>query len=168
MRKTICLAVVVVMVMAVAGVASAGNKVGVGYAFEGSDKALSLVGELALSDRIAFGFDYLGWDTTVTELFAKLTLQDLGATAFGAFGGVKLLEGGTSNTFKIGVFAEQSMSPQVSVYGRVGMAFEATVSNSWVEALGGVKADIMSPFWLAGEVLYDGETSFRALVGMSF
>lgn len=174
MKKAICLAAVMVMVMAVAGVASAENKIGVGYVFKGSDKALSLVGELSLSEKIAFGFDYIGWDPSSTELLGKLTLQNVGSASVGAFGGVKLIQGATGNIFKIGVFGQQAISPEIAVYGRAGMAFRSGASNSWVEALGGLKANVMSPFWLSGEVLYSGGTgadsgtAFRVLVGMNF
>lgn len=174
MKKAICLAVVVVMMTAMAGVASAENKIGVGYVFQGSDRALSLVGELSLSEKIAFGFDYIGWDPSSTELLGKLTLQNVGSGSLGVFGGVELVQGATNNTFKIGAFGQQAISPEIAMYGRAGMAFQSSASNSWVEALGGLKADVMAPFWLSGEVLYSGATgagsgtAFRVMVGMNF
>ncbi len=171
MKKAICLAVAVVMMMAVAGVASAENKIGVGYYFQQDESVLTLAGELSLSDKVAFGFDYVGKKAaSETELYGKLALQSFGPASVGAFGGVKLIEG--ANIFKIGAYAQQPVSPQIAAYGRAGMAFQSG-ANSWFEAQGGLKADIMSPFWLAGEALYSGRegadgTAFRVLAGMNF
>ncbi|MDI7247373.1 MAG: hypothetical protein QME92_07885 [Bacillota bacterium] len=172
MKKAICLAVAVVMMLAVAGVASAENKIGVGYYFHENQSHLTLTGELSLSDKVAFGFDYVGHENaSETELYGKLALQSFGAASVGAFGGVKLVEGYNANIFKIGVYGQQPVSPQIDVYGRGGVALMSG-SDSWFELLGGVKANIMSPFWLAGEGLYssagDGGSSFRVLVGMNF
>ncbi|MBC7084337.1 MAG: hypothetical protein PWR07_1584 [Bacillota bacterium] len=172
MKKAICLAVAMVMVMAVAGVASAENKIGVGYYFQGDSSVLTLAGELSLSDKMAFGFDYVGKEVSETELYGKLALQSFGSTSVGAFGGVKLVEGDNANTFKIGVYGQQPVSPQIDVYARGGVAFKSGV-NSWFEVLGGLKANVMSPFWLAGEALYSSQqgadgTAFRLLVGMNF
>ncbi|NLG78751.1 MAG: hypothetical protein GX492_02840 [Firmicutes bacterium] len=173
MRKAICLAVAMVMVMAVAGVASAENKIGVGCYFKGDSSVLTLAGELSLSDKMAFGFDYIGHKgESETELYGKLALQSFGSTSVGAFGGVKLVEGDNANTFKIGVYGQQPVSPQIDVYARGGVAFKRG-ANSWFEVLGGLKANVMSPFWLAGEALYSSQegadgTAFRLLVGMNF
>lgn len=162
------------MVMAMAGVASAANKIGVGYGFMEDERALCLVGELDLSDALGFGFDYAGWEPNgVTEVYARLSLTGLGLSGAGVFGGVKLVSGADEYTYKVGVFAEQEITPEIIVYGRAGMAFQSAADASWVEAQGGMKAAIMAPFWIGGEAVYVGEgtgagTTFRVLVGIDF
>lgn len=175
MKKAICLAVAAVMMMTLAGVASAENKIGVGYYFRENKSVLSLAGELSLTGKMAFGFDYVGIkDASVTELFGKLALRDLGGANVGVFGGVKLIQGVTSNIFKVGLYCQQAVSPEIAAYGKAGLAFQSGSSKSWVEALGGLKAKVMAPFWLSGEAIYSGGevpdkgTGFRVLVGMNF
>ncbi|HHY31682.1 MAG TPA: hypothetical protein GX515_01480 [Firmicutes bacterium] len=175
MRKAFLLTIAVAIVLALAGGVSAAGKIGVGYYFHQSDSAMSLAGELGLSDRLAFGFDYVaqaGEEPSKTELYGKLALKDLGVTSVGAFGGVKMT--GASNTsFKVGLYGEQPITPQIDAYARAGAAFEGSASSVWLEALGGVKVNVMSPFWLAGEALYNSRegadgTAFRVIVGMNF
>ncbi|MGE5593508.1 MAG: hypothetical protein ACM3X3_07490 [Betaproteobacteria bacterium] len=175
MRKAFLLAVAAVMVLALAGGVSAANKIGVGYYFRQNESAMTLAGELGLSDKLAFGFDYVaqaGDEPSKTELYGKLALKNLGITSVGAFGGVKMTEG-SNTSFKVGLYGEQPITPQIDTYARAGVAFEGSAGNVWVEALGGVKVNVMFPFWLAGEALYSSRegadgTAFRVLVGMNF
>lgn len=173
MKRAMCLAVALVLVMVAAGVVSAENKIGVGYYFHQDDSDLTLAGELSLSDTMAVGLEYVGHEGAAeTEIYGKYAFQNFGAASVGAFGGIKLVKGFNTSTFKIGVYGEQPIAPRISVYGRGGMAFESGAS-SWFEVLAGLKADVMSPVWLAGEALYSsqqgaGGTGYRLLAGVNF
>lgn len=180
MKKAICLAVAVVMVLAVAGVASAENKIGVGYYFAEGYKDFTLVGELSLSDKVSFGFDYMKLGVgSMTDIYGKLALRSFGAASVGAFGGMKLIgvDPVSFNAFTIGVYGEQPVSAEIELYGRGGAVFMKDV-GTWFEVRGGVKANVLSPFWLAGEGYYltgidtldisASTTAFRVLVGMNF
>ncbi|MCR4401941.1 MAG: hypothetical protein NUW12_04050 [Firmicutes bacterium] len=173
MKRAVCLAVALALVMVAAGVASAENKIGVGYYFHGDDSDLTFAGELNLTGAMSVGLEYVGHEGAAeTEIYGKYAFQDIGGASLGAFGGIKLIEGFNASIFKVGVFGEQTIAPRIAVYGRGGMAFESGAS-SWFEVLGGLKADVMSPFWLAGEALYSsqegaGGSGYRLLVGVNF
>jgi hypothetical protein len=177
MNKKLLVAVVIIGVMAIAGVASAANHVGVGYYFQGDARGLTLKGELALTDTIDVGLDYFGIENAGwADIYGSMDLKEFGDALVGAYGGIRLhTASGTSPALLVGVWGEQPVHPQLVVYGDAGLGvrFGSGSAKAWLEACGGVMADVYAPFWLAGEIIFKTQnapstTGFRVLVGMDF
>ena len=177
MNKKLLIAVVIIGAMAIAGVASAANHVGVGYYFQGDARGLTLKGELALTDMIDVGVDYFGIENAGwADIYGSMDLKDFGDALVGAYGGIRLYTaGGTKPVLLLGVWGEQPVHPQVVVYGDagVGVRLDSGSVKAWLEAVGGLMADVYDPFWLAGEVIFKTQdapssTGFRVLVGVDF
>jgi hypothetical protein len=177
MNKKLLIAVVIIGAMALAGVASAANHVGVGYYFQGDARGLTLKGELALTDTIDVGLDYFGIENAGwADIYGSMDLKEFGDALVGAYGGIRLhTAGGTSPALLVGVWGEQPVHPQLVVYGDAGLGirFGSGSARAWLEASGGVMAEVYAPFWLAGEIIFKTQnapstTGFRVLVGMDF
>jgi hypothetical protein len=177
MKKRLLIALVLIGAMAFASVASAANHVGVGYYFQGDARGLTLKGELALTDMIDVGVDYFGIENAGwADIYGSMDLKDFGDALVGAYGGIRLYTaGGTKPVLLLGVWGEQPVHPQVVVYGDagVGVRLDSGSVKAWLEAVGGLMADVYDPFWLAGEVIFrtqdaPSSTGFRVLVGVDF
>lgn len=177
MSKKLLITLVVIGAMTISGVASAANHIGVGYYFQGDGRGLTLKGELALTDVVDLGIDYFGIENAGwADIWASMDLKEFGDALVGVYGGVRLYTaGGTSPDLLIGVWGEQPVHPQLMVYGDAGLGVRlgAGSAKAWLEAVGGIMADVYDPFWLAGEVIFKTQdapstTGFRVLVGMDF
>ena len=177
MKKKLLIAVVLISAMALTSVASAANHVGVGYYFQGDARGLTLKGELTLTDEISAGVSYFGIeDAGWADIYGSMDLQEFGDALVGAYGGIRLYTSGQGKpALLLGVWGEQPVSPQLSVYGDagVGARFDSGSVKAWLEASGGVMANVYDPFWVAGEVIFKTQnapstTGFRVLVGMDF
>ncbi|HXL04688.1 MAG: hypothetical protein GX872_01260 [Firmicutes bacterium] len=175
MKKKLLIAMVIIGAMTLTGVASAANYVGVGYYFQGDSRGLTLKGELTLTDMIDVGIDYCGIkDAGWADIYGSMDLREFGDALVGAYGGVRLA-GETKPVLLLGVWGEQPISSRLVVYGDAGVGVKLGSGSvkAWLEAAGGVMADVYDPFWLAGEVSFKtqdavGSTGFRVLVGMDF
>jgi hypothetical protein len=176
-KKKLLIAVVLISAMAFAGVASAANHVGVGYYFQGDARGLTLKGELNVTDEISAGVNYFGLENAGwADIYGSMYLKEFGDALVGAYGGVRLYTAGDQKpVLLLGVRGEQPVSPQIVVYGDAGagVRLDSGTVKAWLEASGGVMADVYAPFWLAGEVIFKTQnapssTGFRVLVGMDF
>ena len=177
MKKKLLIALVIVAAMALANVASAANHIGVGYYFQESDRGLTLKGELMLTDTISVGVDYFGIEGgSWADIYGSVNLKEFGDALVGAYGGARLHTAGSEKpVLLLGLWGEQPVSPQLVVYGDAGagVRLDSGSVKAWLEATGGVMADVYAPFWLAGEVTFKtqdstGATGFRVLVGVDF
>jgi hypothetical protein len=150
MSKKLLITLVVIGAMTISGVASAANHIGVGYYFQGDGRGLTLKGELALTDVVDLGIDYFGIENAGwADIWASMDLKEFGDALVGAYGGVRLYTaGGTSPDLLIGVWGEQPVHPQLMVYGDAGLGVRlgAGSAKAWLEAVGGIMADVYDPF----------------------